>query len=308
MAWDRVDPRRPVSWPRNHPSAGPAVEAAPPPLVSPPMPAAPDDPTLADDEGRSSGRPREFIQSLERGLAIIRAFGPKAPEQSVGELAAHTGLTRATARRFLITLTELGYVETDGRLFRLTPKVLELGYSFLSGLRFVDVALPHLERLVGEVDEDSEASVLHGEDIVYVARVPSSKMLTAAINVGGRMPAHTTAMGKALLAALPEDALDAYLATAELRAYLPRTVTDAAELRRQLKVVRQAGYAIVDQEVEQGLIAIATVVRDRDGTAVGAINLSTNVVRRTVESLRGELRDPLLRTARRIEQDLSVTP
>jgi IclR family pca regulon transcriptional regulator len=133
-------------------------------------------------------------------------------------------------------------------------------------------------------------------------------MLTAAINVGGRMPAHTTAMGKALLAALPEDALDAYLATAELRAYLPRTVTDAAELRRQLKVVRQAGYAIVDQEVEQGLIAIATVVRDRDGTAVGAINLSTNVVRRTVESLRGELRDPLLRTARRIEQDLSVTP
>jgi IclR family pca regulon transcriptional regulator len=270
------------------------------------MPSAADPPLVAEgDEPR--GRPREFIQSLERGLAIIRAFGPTAPEQSVGEIAGRTKLTRATARRFLITLTELGYVETDGRRFRLTPKVLELGYSFLSGLRFVDVALAHLERLVAEVDEDSEAAVLYGEDVVYVARVPSSKMMTVAINVGGRMPAHTTALGKALLAALPEDQLEAYLATAELRAYLPRTVTDPDQLRRQLVSVREAGYAIVDQEVEEGLIAIATVVRDRSGTPVGAINLSTNILRRTVDSLRDELREPLLRTGRLIEQDLSVT-
>jgi IclR family pca regulon transcriptional regulator len=262
---------------------------------------------LPEDDGRGRGRPREFIQSLERGLAIIRAFGPATPEQSVGELAGRTGLTRATARRFLITLTELGYVETDGRLFRLTPKVLELGYSFLSGLRFVDVTLPHLERLVAEVDEDSEASVLHGEEIVYVARVPSSKMMTMAINVGGRLPAHATAMGKALLAALPLDQLEEYLASAQLRSYMPRTVTDPDVLRDQLERVREAGYAIVEQEVEEGLIAIATAIRDRSGKAVGAVNLSTNVLRHSVDSVRSELREPLLRTARLIEQDLSVT-
>jgi IclR family transcriptional regulator, pca regulon regulatory protein len=299
MAWARPDTERRIDV-----GAGPPV-ADGSPLASPAMPFAANRPTAAEDDGR--GRPREFIQSLERGLAIIRAFGPTAPEQSVGQIAGRTGLTRATARRFLITLTELGYVETDGRLFRLTPKVLELGYSFLSGLRFADVTLPHLERLVAEVDEDSEASILYGADVVYVARVPSSKMMTVPINVGGRMPAHTTAMGKALLAALPDDQLEAYLATAGLPAYLPRTVTDPAVLRRQLALVREAGYAIVDQELEEGLIAIATVVRDRSGTAVGAINLSTNILRRTVDSLREDLREPLLRTARLIEQDLSVT-
>ena len=297
MAWVRSDLGGPDRTPKP-PTA---------PVPSPAMPEAPDHLAAPEEEGDVPGRPREFIQSLERGLAIIRAFGPDAPEQSVGELATHTGLTRATARRFLITLNELGYVETDGRLFRLTPKVLELGYSFLSGLRFADVTLPHLERLVAEVDEDSEASVLHGEEIVYIARVPSSKKMTMAINIGGRLPAHATAMGKALLAALPPDELEQYLATAQLRAYMPRTVTDPETLRAQLALVREAGYAIVEQEVEEGLIAIATVVRDRRGTAVGAVNLSTNVLRHSVESVRSGLREPLLRTAQLIEQDLSVT-
>jgi IclR family pca regulon transcriptional regulator len=270
------------------------------PVISPPVPA---------DEGEESlaGRPREFIQSLERGLGIIRAFGPHAPEQTVSELAATTRLTRATARRFLITLIELGYVESDGRIFRLTPKVLELGYSFLSGLRFPDVALPHLERLVAEVDEGSEASVLDGDHIVYVARVPSSAVMTLAINVGARMPAHATSMGKVLLAALPDAELDAYLATAELRSFLPRTVTDPGELRAQLERVREQGYAIVDQELEEGLVAIAAPVRGRGGRVIAAINLSSNVMRRSLDSLRGELLEPLLRTARSIEADLAGT-
>lgn len=253
------------------------------------------------------GRPREFIQSLERGLAIIRAFGPHAPEQTVSELAATTQLTRATARRFLITLIELGYVETDGRIFRLTPKVLELGYSFLSGLGFPDVALPHLERLVAEVDESSEASVLDGSDIVYVARVPSTAVMTVVVNVGARMPAHATSMGKALLASLPPDELEAYLERAPLRPFLPRTVTDQAELRAQLDRVRAAGYALVDQELEEGLIAVAAPVRGRGGRTVGAINLSTHVMRRSVDSVRDELVEPLLRTAKAIGADLAGT-
>ena len=274
-------------------------------VISPPVPAG----ILPADEGEDglAGRPREFIQSLERGLGIIRAFGPHAPEQTVSELASTTGLTRATARRFLITLIELGYVESDGRIFRLTPKVLELGYSFLSGLRFPDVALPHLERLVAEVDEGSEASVLDGDHIVYVARVPSSAVMTVAINVGARMPAHATSMGKVLLAALPDSELDAYLASAELRSFLPRTVTDPADLRAQLEGVREQGYAIVDQELEEGLVAIAAPVRGRGGRVIASINLSSNVMRRSLESLRGELLEPLLRTARSIEADLAGT-
>jgi IclR family transcriptional regulator, pca regulon regulatory protein len=250
-------------------------------------------------------RPREFIQSLERGLAIICTFGPKSPEQTVSEVASTTKLTRATARRFLITLTELGYVETDGRRFRLTPHVLDLGYSFLSGLGLPDVALPHLERLVAEVDEASEAAVLDGEDIRYIVRVPSTTIMTLAINVGGRMPAHATSMGKVLLAGLPEPALEEFLRTAKLERQLKRTITDPGVLRTELTRVREQGYAIVDQELEEGLIAIAVPVRDRAGRVVAAINLSTHVARRTIESLRAELLEPLQRAARSIEVDFA---
>lgn len=270
-----------------------------PQLRSRPMPA------VSLDHDTTPGRPREFIQSLERGLAIIRAFGPDAPEQTVSELATKTQLTRATARRFLITLTELGYIESDGRIFRLTPRVLELGYSFLSGLGFPDVALPHLERLVAEVDESSEASVLDGPHIVYVARVPSTAVMTMAVNVGGRMPAHATAMGKVLLASLSDDDLDAYLSTAELARHLPRTVTEPDVLREQLLRVRADGFAIVDQELEEGLVAVAAPVHARDGHTIGAINLSTHVARRSAKSVRDDLLGPLLRTARAIEGDLA---
>jgi IclR family pca regulon transcriptional regulator len=252
----------------------------------------------------TSERPREFIQSLERGLAIIRAFGADAPEQTVTELAAKTQLTRATTRRFLITLVQLGYVETDGRVFRLTPRLLELGYAFLSGLGFPDVALPHLERLVAEVGESSEASILDGDDIVYVVRVPSSTIMTVSINVGARMPAHATSMGHVLLADLPDEELDAYLARASLDPYQAQTVTDRDVLRARVLHARADGYAIVDQELEEGLIAIAVPVGGRDGRAIAAINLSTHVARRSVESLRTELLEPLRRTARLIEADL----
>jgi IclR family pca regulon transcriptional regulator len=263
--------------------------------------------TPLDGEPEVAGRPREFIQSLERGLGIIRTFGEGAPDQTVSEIAAKTGLTRATARRFLITLVELGYLETDGRVFRLTPRVLELGYSFLSGLGFPDVALPHLERLVAEVDESSEASVLDGGDVVYVLRVPSTTLMTIAINVGARMPAAATSMGRVLLADLPDAELDAFLAQQPLKQYLPRTITDPDELRAELMKARRNGYAIVDQELEEGLIAIAAPVRRRDGRAFGAINLSTHVGRRSAKSVKADLVKPLLETAALIERDLAVT-
>lgn len=250
-------------------------------------------------------RPREFVQSLARGLAVIRTFGRDQSELTVTEISSNTGLTRAAARRFLITLTELGYVETDGRVYRLTPRVLDLGYAFLSGLSFPEAALPHLERLVAAVEESSEASILDLPDIVYVARVPSPSTISITVNVGARMPTHATAMGHVLLADLAPEVLDRYLKTTKLQAFLPNTITDPKRLRKEVERVREQGFAVVDQELEEGLLAIAVPVRSRDGGAVGTINLATHIARRDVQSLKSELLGPLQRTAEAIEADLA---
>src|SRR3954462_10671889 len=166
-----------------------------------------------------------FVQSLERGLAVIRAFDADHPELTLSDVARATGLTRAAARRFLLTLTDLGYVRTDGRLFALTARVLELGYAYLSALSLPEVAEPHLEALVAEVRESSSLSVLNGDDIVYVARVPTSRIMRVAINVGTRFPAYATSMGRVQLAGLSDGELDDYLEAVELKRLSPRTVT-----------------------------------------------------------------------------------
>ena len=216
-------------------------------------------------------RGTHFVRSLERGLAVIRAFDAASPELTLSDVARATGLTRAAARRFLLTLADLGYVRSDGRQFSLTPRVLELGYAYLSGLSLPAIAEPHLERLVAEVHESSSVSVLDGEDIVYVARVPMSRIMTVSINVGTRFPAYATSMGRVLLAGLPADALDAYLAAVPLRPLSPRTVTSADALRRELAKVRRQGWALVDQELEQGLRSVAAPIRDRGGETVAAM-------------------------------------
>ena len=177
-------------------------------------------------------RGEHFVQSLERGLAVIRAFGPEDPELTLSDVARRTGLTRAAARRFLLTLADLGYVRSDGRLFALTPRVLELGYAYLSSLSLPEVAEPHLERLAAEVRESSSVSVLDGDEIVYVGRVPTSRIMRVAINVGTRFPAYATSMGRVLLAALEPEALDAYLARAEIRPLTARAIADARRAAR----------------------------------------------------------------------------
>src|SRR5215467_14516414 len=159
------------------------------------------------DDGGGEGRRRsnDFVQSLERGLAVIRAFGPDRTRLTLSEVAREAGLTRAAARRFLLTLVELGYVRSDGREFSLRPRVLELGYAYLSGLTLPDVAGPHLEELVARLHESSSISILDGQHVVYVARVPTKRIMTVAISVGTRFPAYATSMGRVLLAALPPD-------------------------------------------------------------------------------------------------------
>jgi IclR family pca regulon transcriptional regulator len=258
-----------------------------------------------------SKRESYFVQSLERGLSVIRAFGEDRPELTLSEVAAQTDLTRAAARRFLLTLCDLGYVRADGRRFALTPRVLELGYAYLSSLSLPELAEPHLERLAAEVRESSSVSVLDGDDIVYVARVPTSRIMRVAINVGTRFPAHATSMGRVQLAALTDAELDAYLDRVELRPLTANTLIDPAKLRAELARTRAQGWALVDQELEEGLRSVAAPIRDRTGRVVAAVNVSAHASRASKDAVRRVLLPPLLATAERIEADLraaSATP
>ena len=252
-------------------------------------------------------RESHYVQSLARGLSVISAFGPDTPELSLSDVARATGLTRAAARRFLLTLVDLGHVRQDGKLFRLTPRVLTLGYAYLSSLSLPGIAEPHLEQLVREVHESSSMSVLDGHDIVYVARVPTSRIMTVAINVGTRFPAYATSMGRVLLAGLDAPALDEHLATLDLEQFTDRTVTSLDDLRARIDETRAQGYALVDQELEHGLRSIAAPVRNRHGKVVAAVNVSSHVSRVTRDKARRELLPPLLRCVQEIETDLSRT-
>ncbi|MET8088259.1 IclR family transcriptional regulator [Micromonospora sp. NPDC005194] len=257
-------------------------------------------------------RSPEFVQSLERGLAVIRAFDGEHPQLTLSEVARRTGLTRAAARRFLLTLVELGYVHTDGRLFSLRARILELGYAYLSSLSLPEVAQRHMEALVAQVRESCSVSVLDGDEVVYVARVPTKRIMTVGISVGTRFPAYATSMGRVLLAAQPVEWLDDYLAAAQLRPLTRRTVTDPVKLRAVLTKIAAQGYAIVDQELEEGLRSVAAPIHGENGSVIAAVNVSAHASRGSFEMIRRELLPPLLAAAKRIEEDirggLSRTP
>lgn len=249
-------------------------------------------------------RDADFIQSLERGLSVIRAFDADHPKLSLSEVAASTGLSRAAARRFLHTLVNLGYMRTEGSQFALRPKILELGYAYLSSLTLPEVAMPHLEQLVEQVRESSSVSELDGDDVVYIARVPTRRIMTVAISVGTRFPAYATSMGRVMLADRPDDWLDEYLESAPLRALTSHTIAEPSSLRAELRKIREQGWALVDQELEEGLRSVAAPIRDSEGRVVAAVNVSTHAGRRSVGDVISELLEPLLGTARLIESDL----
>lgn len=258
-------------------------------------------------DGDGSGGPErdgDFVQSLARGLSVIRAFGADRPSLTLAEVAAATGLSRAAARRFLLTLVELGYVRSDGRQFSLRPRVLDLGYAYLSGLSLAEVAQPHVEELVARVHESSSVAVLDGDEIVYVVRVPTSRIMRVAISIGTRFPASCTSMGRVLLAARPPGELDHYLDRVVLVPRTGRTVTDRAELRRILEGVARQGYALVEEELEDGLVSVAAPVRDATGDVVAAVNVSASASRVRPAALRREVVPLLLETAAQVERGL----
>ncbi|WP_369260100.1 IclR family transcriptional regulator C-terminal domain-containing protein [Streptomyces sp. R35] len=243
---------------------------------------------------------REFVESLARGLTVITAFGEGRAELTLTEVAQATGLARATARRALITLEHLGYVTTHDRVFRLTPRVLGLGFPPLSRTTLAGIAAPHLTELSQRLQDSVSLAVLAGDEIQYTGRVATSRVMSVNITVGTRLPAYATSLGRVILADLPEPRLP------DLLPLTPHTLTDPEKLRAELDRVREAGYALVDEELEEGLRSIAVPVRGLGGRVVAAVNVGMHSSRRTAEECVRDVLPELHATAGRIEADLRV--
>jgi IclR family transcriptional regulator, pca regulon regulatory protein len=254
--------------------------------------------------------PKDFVASLARGIDIIRSFTappgnehPGAPTPvgptdalTLSQVAVRAGVARAVARRFLLTLADLGYVATDGKYFRLTVRVLDLGYAYLSSMPFSNLATEFLQEVSEQTKESCSASVLDGQDIVYVARVATRRILSISLSIGTRLPANCTSMGRVLLAALPQSELEKYLEQVQLPRRTPQTVTDKSRLREILAEVSREDYALTNGELEEGLRSIAVPVRSSGGRVVAAINISTQVGRVTKSQMLKEFL-PVLRIA-----------
>jgi IclR family transcriptional regulator, pca regulon regulatory protein len=249
-------------------------------------------------------RPAGYVKSLERGLAVIACFSADRPKLTLSEVARQVGLSRAAARRSLITLQTLGYVRSEGRDFYLTPRVLTLGYAYLSSLSLADVAQAHLTNLANEVHESCSASVLDDSDIVYVARAATKRIMTISLSVGTRLPAYATSMGRVLLAALRDDRLDAYLDNATLAPLTERTLVDRDRLRTEVERTRTRGWCLVDQELEDGVRSIAVPVHDAAGRVVAAVNTSAHATRVPLTTLQRSFLPKLRSCAAAIDAEL----
>jgi IclR family pca regulon transcriptional regulator len=247
----------------------------------------------------------EHVQSLERGLAVLQVFSSERRRLTLSEVARETGLTRATARRVLLTLETLGYARSDGREFELTPKVLDIGYAYLSSLDLSQIAEADMERLVEHTQESCSAAVLDGTEIVYVARMPTKRIMAISLGLGSRLPAFCTSMGRVLLADLPEEKVRELLGGVELPKLTPGTTNDLDELCRELAVVRAQGWALVDEEMEVGLRSVAAPLRNARGKAIAALNVSSSTLRVDLRTLRGDFLPALLETAERINARLA---
>ena len=238
-----------------------------------------------------------FVEAFAKGLAVLVALGDRADGLSISDVAARTGLGRAGSRRLLLTLVELGMATQTGSLFSLTPRVLRLGFAYLSSLTIREITQPLIDRLTKAVGEPAAISVFDGDEIVYVARAMSARVFSRNLTVGSRLPAYCTSMGRVLLAARSDAELDAYFATADLVRLTRHTICDETALREELRMVRDQGWAAIFEELEIGVCGLAAPIRDPRGAVVAAINLSANLSRHTETSYVATCLPPLLRTA-----------
>jgi IclR family pca regulon transcriptional regulator len=229
------------------------------------------------DDSQGFERSPDYVQSLARGLSVLRAFakedGRDQTRMSLAAVASRSGLSRAAARRLVLTLQHLGYVRADGREFTLTPRVLELGFGFIGSLKLGDVAQPLMEDLSHRVGESCSMAVLDGQSIVYVARVPVRKVMTVSLGLGARLPAYCTSMGRVLLSGLSDAELNGWLQRCRPTEHTAHTVTGTERLRQLIEGARGQGYSYVEQELELGLCSVAVPVRNRQGQIAAALNI-----------------------------------
>lgn len=246
----------------------------------------------------------DFIEAIARGLDVLKAFGPGQPVMSLAGVAEASGLPRPTARRILITLEQLGYVrQADSSGYELTPRVLDLGMSYVLSRGLWEIARPHMESLVARTRESSSIAQLDGSDIVYVARVAVPKIVALVVTVGTRFPAMQTSLGKVLLAALPPDEAERVLAEPSRSGITPRWQPDAAERAAALREVRARGWAITDGELAPAIRSVAVPLRDGDGRVIAALNVNAHAAETPLDTLTGHHLPPLLQTASAISAD-----
>src|SRR4051812_3145484 len=246
-----------------------------------------------------------YVQSFARGLEVIRSFSASAPRQTLSEVAVRTGLTRAGARRILLTLQTLGYVESDGKLFALTPRILDLGFAYLSSMPIWNVAEPVMETLVEQVKESCSAGVLEGTDIVYVLRVSTRKIMRNSLGVGSRLPAYCTSLGRMLLAGLPDEQVLGVLRSSPIEARTRHTLTDVDALLAKVQQARRQGWCLVNQELEEGLVSLAAPIVDRSGRTIAALNISGQANRTSARLMQDTMLPALRETARQASQRLA---
>ncbi len=272
--------RQPLASP-NSISRTPTLRAVTPEIVREALPRVQDAKSSASLD-QYAGDPN-FMTSLARGLLVIQSFSPQTPQMTISQLAAKTGLSRAAVRRCLYTLTKLGFAGIeDGSRYTLRPRMLALANSYSASNSLSTAAQPILERMSAVLRESFSVATLDGDDIVYIARSSVSRVMSDDLHIGSRLPAYCTSMGRVLLAYLPGDQLEQYLARVTLTPFTARTVTSTDKLRLALRNVRRHGYALVDQEYEVGLRSLAVPVYAPTGRVVATINLSGSAPRMPV--------------------------
>jgi IclR family transcriptional regulator, pca regulon regulatory protein len=253
---------------------------------------------LADDAGP------EFLEALARGLRIMQAFGRDRRQMTLSDIARLVDLPRASVRRTLHTLVHLGFAETDGRLFRLTPRILTLASAYLASNSVSDILQPACERLAGEVGEACSAAVLDGDDVIMIAHAAPNRMLNLAAQIGFRLPAVSSSLGRVLLAALDDRELQKRLANVSLQKLTPMTIVDRAKLRAAIRKTRDDGYSLVDQEAELGFRSISVPLRRRDRRVIASLNIGAHSRRCTLETMRTVFLPKLLGLAAELQNQM----
>ena len=261
-------------------------------------------PQNVDLTGPDGMNPRDYVNSLARGLEVLRTFNRTGRKMTLSQVASETGNTRAGARRILLTLIHEGYAVSDGKLFDLTPQVLELGHSVLSSKGVWEIAKPFIDNLSSETQESVSAAILDKFDVVYVSGAQYHRVISVGISVGARFPAHCTANGRVLLAAQPDDQWSDMLSRIKLTKMTDKTVVDKKEFGKILERVRDQGWSFVNQELEIGLMSIAAPVKTSSGTLVGAINIGVPTLRISPEKMVSNVLPKLLKTTTDISKAL----